>query len=389
MAAAETDHRDGTGADCSWRAEELERAGYETPPPRCSRRAPTSICTTRSIFRNGCSPEPPSRSCSNQDPAPTPPPPPPPAPPASPAPSASLGRMRSALTFLASIPSPSSGTIDLGPLTIHMYGLMLLAGIAACIWITGAALGCARRRLGSDLPRRRLGVGAGIVGARLYHLATSWNEVPDEWWGPFAVWEGGLGIWGGIAGGILVGGIVAHRSGASVTELLDAAAPGLLVAQAIGRIGNWWNQELFGKPTEPALGARDRPSPPADKYIFNETFHPTFLYEALWNLLAAGVLLPPRPSLPLPAAGALRPLRRPLHRLPLLLETLRIDPSTRSPAARERLGLVVLFVARSRSSSSGSSSAAGGDSRVAAAARSASSRGRRWPSRRGRVRPRR
>ena len=93
------------------------------------------------------------------------------------------------------------------------------------------------------------GVGAGIVGARLYHLATSWNEVPDQWWGPFAIWKGGLGIWGGIAAGCLVGGIVAKRPGADVWLLADCLAPGLLVAQAIGRIGNWWNQELFGKPT--------------------------------------------------------------------------------------------------------------------------------------------
>ena len=143
--------------------------------------------------------------------------------------------MRSAVTLLASIPSPSSGTLDLGPVTIHMYGLMLLAGIAACIAITGVRW--VARGGDWDLIFRVAvwGVGAGIVGARLYHLATSWSEVPDDWWGPFAVWEGGLGIWGGIAGGVLVGGIVAHRAGASVTELLDAAAPGLLVAQAIGR----------------------------------------------------------------------------------------------------------------------------------------------------------
>ena len=162
--------------------------------------------------------------------------------------------MRSAVTLLASIPSPSSGTLDLGPVTIHMYGLMLLAGIAACISITGKRW--VARGGDWDLIFRVAvwGVGAGIVGARLYHLATSWSEVPDDWWGPFAVWEGGLGIWGGIAGGVLVGGIVAKRAGASVTALLDAAAPGLLVAQAIGRIGNWWNQELFGEPTDRAWG---------------------------------------------------------------------------------------------------------------------------------------
>ena len=199
--------------------------------------------------------------------------------------------MRTALTFLASIPSPSSGTIDLGPLTIHMYGLMLLAGIAACIAITGHRW--VARGGDWDLIFRVAvwGVGAGIVGARLYHLATSWSEVPNEWWGPFAVWEGGLGIWGGIAGGVLVGGYIAHRSGASVTALLDAAAPGLLVAQAIGRVGNWWNQELFGEPTSRPWGLEIDSARRPDQYLFNETFHPTFLYEALWNLLAAGLLL--------------------------------------------------------------------------------------------------
>ena len=170
--------------------------------------------------------------------------------------------MRAAVTLLASIPSPSSGTLDLGPLTIHMYGLMLLAGIAACIFITGKRW--VARGGDWDLIFRVAvwGVGAGIVGARLYHLATSWTRLPDEWWGPFAVWEGGLGIWGGIAGGVLVGGIVAKRAGASVTALLDAAAPGLLVAQAIGRVGNWWNQELFGEPTDRPVGARDRARAP-------------------------------------------------------------------------------------------------------------------------------
>jgi len=199
--------------------------------------------------------------------------------------------MRSAVTLLASIPSPSSATLELGPVTIRMYGLMLLAGIAACIWLTGRRW--VARGGDWDLIFRVAvwGVGGGIVGARLYHLATSWSEVPDEWWGPFAVWEGGLGIWGGIAGGILVGGLIAKRAGASVTELLDAAAPGFLVAQAIGRVGNWWNQELFGEPTDLPWGLEIDAARRPDDYIFDETFHPTFLYEALWNLGAAAVLL--------------------------------------------------------------------------------------------------
>src|ERR1044072_1345781 len=125
--------------------------------------------------------------------------------------------MRSAVMLLASIPSPSSGTLDLAPVTIHMYGLMLLAGIAACIAIAGARW--VARGGDWDLIFRVAvwGVGAGIVGARLYHLATSWSEVPDDWWGPFAVWEGGLGIWGGIAGGVPVRGMRRHRAGGNCT----------------------------------------------------------------------------------------------------------------------------------------------------------------------------
>ena len=192
---------------------------------------------------------------------------------------------------LASIPSPSSGTLELGPLTIHMYGVMLLLGIAACIWLTGVRW--TRRGGDWDLIFRVAvwGVAAGIVGARLYHIATSWDELPDEWWGPVAVWEGGLGIWGGIAAGVLVGSWIARRSGASALELLDAAAPGLLVAQAIGRVGNWWNQELFGGPTDLPWGLEIDPARRPVDHLAEPTFHPTFLYEGLWNLLAAAVLL--------------------------------------------------------------------------------------------------
>ena len=193
--------------------------------------------------------------------------------------------------MLASIPSPSSGTLELGPLTLHMYGLMLLAGIAACIAITGRRW--VARGGDWDLIFRLAvwGVAAGIVGARLYHLATSWDEVPDEWWGPFAIWRGGLGVWGGIAAGVLVGALIAKREGADVRVLMDCVAPGLLVAQAIGRLGNWWNQELFGGPTDLAWGLEiDPANRPAEDVAF-ETFHPTFLYELLWNLFAFGLLL--------------------------------------------------------------------------------------------------
>ncbi len=194
------------------------------------------------------------------------------------------------MTFLASIPSPSSGTIDLGPFTIHMYGLMLLLAIAACCWLTGYRW----VRWGGDwdLVFRVAvwGVAAGIVGARLYHDVTSWNEVPKPWWGPFAVWQGGLGVWGGILFGVLAGAWIVRRSGQSVRLFMDAVAPGLLLAQGIGRIGNWFNQELFGKPTDLPWGLKIDPPHRGDLQQY-DTFHPTFLYELTYDLIGVAILL--------------------------------------------------------------------------------------------------
>jgi len=192
---------------------------------------------------------------------------------------------------LLSIPSPSSSTIELGPLSIHFYGLTLLVAIAAAVGITG--LRWTRRGGDWDLIFRVAvwGVAFGIVGARLYHVATSWNELPDAWWGPFAIWKGGLGVWGGIGLGCIVGAIVAKRSGVSVARLADCVAPGLLVAQGIGRFGNWWNQELFGRPTDLPWGLEIDPANRPINYVDQATFHPTFLYEALWCFAAAGLLL--------------------------------------------------------------------------------------------------
>ncbi len=193
---------------------------------------------------------------------------------------------------LASIPSPHTGTIDLGPLTIHMYGLTLLVAIAACILLTGYRW----TRRGGDwdliLKVAVWGVAAGIVGARIYHDITSWNEVTNpKWKGVFAVWQGGLGVWGGILLGCLVGAYVAHREGASVRDLMDAIAPGLLLAQGIGRWGNWWNQELYGKPTSLPWGLKIDPAHRVTGYENFTTFHPTFLYEFVYDLVGVGILL--------------------------------------------------------------------------------------------------
>jgi prolipoprotein diacylglyceryl transferase len=193
--------------------------------------------------------------------------------------------------LIYSIPSPSSGVLDLGPLDIHLYGLMLLLAIAACIGLTGWRW----TRLGGDwdlvIRVAVWGVAFGIVGARAYHDITSWDEVPDEWWGPFAVWEGGLGVWGGILLGGLAGAFVIRRSGESVRLFMDAVAPGLLVAQGIGRVGNWFNQELFGKPTNLPWGLEIDVDHRPLQYAGSDTFHPTFLYELVYDLALAGLLI--------------------------------------------------------------------------------------------------
>ena len=194
--------------------------------------------------------------------------------------------------MLAYIPSPHTGVVHIGPLQLHMYGLTLLVAILACIWLTG------RRwiAIGGDwelVTRVAVwGVAFGVLGARFYHDATSWGEVPNpKWQGIWEVWKGGLGIWGGIALGALAGSIVVRRAGYSVAAFLDAAAPGLLLAQAIGRIGNWWNQELYGKPTTLPWGLKIDAAHRPLNYLDHATFHPTFLYELIWDLLGVAVLL--------------------------------------------------------------------------------------------------
>ena len=229
--------------------------------------------------------------------------------------------------FLASIPSPSSSTVELGPLSIHFYGLTLLVAIAAAVAISG--IRWTRRGGDWDLIFRCAvwGVAFGIVGARLYHVITSWDELPDEWWGPFAIWKGGLGVWGGIGLGTIVGMIVARRSGANVARLADCVAPGLLVAQAIGRFGNWWNQELYGKPTDLPWGLEISPENRPIEYVDRDTFQPTFAYEALWCLGAAGVLLVIERVFRI-RPGGLFALYVVLYSLGRLwIEMLRVDPS--------------------------------------------------------------
>jgi prolipoprotein diacylglyceryl transferase len=192
---------------------------------------------------------------------------------------------------MAFLPSPAHNGFYLGPFFVHFYGLCYVVAVIAAVKITQRRW----KAQGGDpdlvYDVALWGFPAGVVGGRLYFIATSWSEVPPHWWGPFAVWDGGLGIWGGIALGALVGIWRLRRAGVNVGQFMDAAAPALLVAQAIGRVGNYFNQELFGGPsTLPWALEIARAHRPLG-YSQYATFEPTFLYELIWNLLLASALV--------------------------------------------------------------------------------------------------
>ncbi|WP_416385071.1 prolipoprotein diacylglyceryl transferase [Tersicoccus mangrovi] len=203
-------------------------------------------------------------------------------------------------TLTASIPSPGWSGFTIGPFSVKAYALCILAGIVVALILT-------RRRWaargGDDDSLWSIAVWAipaGIIGGRLYHVFSS----PDAYFGPGyngtgdlllipQVWRGGLGIWGAVLLGFIGAWIGARRAGARILVFADAAAPGLLLAQAIGRLGNWFNQELFGAPTTLPWGLQIDPSSPTfpAQYPPGTLFHPTFLYELLWNLAGVAVLL--------------------------------------------------------------------------------------------------
>jgi prolipoprotein diacylglyceryl transferase len=191
---------------------------------------------------------------------------------------------------LASFPSPSTGVLHLGPIPIRAYALCIIAGIVVAVIVGDRRLQERGGRKGLVADIAVWAVPFGLVGARLYHVVTD----PELYWGShgsgtvaaFEIWKGGLGIWGGIAGGALGAWIAARRHHVPFVTLADAVAPGLALAQAIGRWGNYFNQELYGRhttlPWAVHIDAAHAPNGVAG------TFHPTFLYESLWD---AGVAL--------------------------------------------------------------------------------------------------
>jgi prolipoprotein diacylglyceryl transferase len=193
---------------------------------------------------------------------------------------------------VASLPSPSSGALHIGSLQLRMYGLMIALGVIAAVWLTGRRM--EDKGIGTRDQMAAIAlwaVPAGIIGARLYHVITDWQRFEHDPVRALYIWEGGLGIWGGIALGVAVGAWRAKKLGIPLAPALDAVAPALPLAQAIGRLGNWWNQELFGRPTDLPWGLEISPEHRPTGYEGFETFHPTFLYEALWSLLLVVVLI--------------------------------------------------------------------------------------------------
>jgi prolipoprotein diacylglyceryl transferase len=186
-------------------------------------------------------------------------------------------------SMTASIPSPSFNSIDIGPLSLNLYGLSIALGVVAAVWLFGRRL--EEREVGTRDDASSIAIWAvlaGIVGARLYHVATDWDLFADDLGRIPMIWKGGLGIPGGLLFGIPVGLYFAKKRGLPLAVAATCAAPAVPLAQAIGRWGNYFNQELYGRPTD-LPWALEISNPPAI-YEIGTTFHPTFLYESLWSL---------------------------------------------------------------------------------------------------------
>jgi prolipoprotein diacylglyceryl transferase len=198
---------------------------------------------------------------------------------------------------LASFPSPGQSVWNLGPFPIRAYALCIIIGIVVCVWLGE------RRWVARGGQRGTVGdiavwaVPFGVIGGRLYHVMTDPELYFGEGQNPVTalyIWRGGLGVWGSIALGALGAYIGCRRRGVKFRAFADAVAPGIAIAQGIGRFGNWFNQELFGRPTDLPwaleIDAEHRRGLPAE-YQQADTFHPTFLYEALWNFGVAGMVI--------------------------------------------------------------------------------------------------
>ena len=195
---------------------------------------------------------------------------------------------------LASIPSPDQGVWYLGPFPLRAYALAIILGVVVAVWLGDKRWVARGGKPGQVADIAIWAVPFGLVGGRLYHVLTDYELYFGEDRNPVTalyVWQGGLGIWGAVALGALGAWIGARRAGVKFLPLADALAPGIVIAQALGRWGNWFNQELFGRPTTLPWGLEISPENRPDGYADVETFHPTFLYEFGWNLGVAGLVI--------------------------------------------------------------------------------------------------
>jgi prolipoprotein diacylglyceryl transferase len=207
------------------------------------------------------------------------------------------------VTVPSSLPSPTQGVWQLGPLPLRAYALCILLGIVVAVWLTDRRFRARGGRPGTVGDIAAWAVPFGIVGGRLYHVATSWQPYFGRGGRPVEalyIWQGGLGIWGAVALGGVGAWIGARRAGVLLPPFADAAAPGIVLAQAIGRLGNWFNNELYGGPTTLPWGlqihqwdtaAGHAVLGPDGRPVVLGTFHPTFLYELLWDVGIAVVLI--------------------------------------------------------------------------------------------------
>ncbi|HQX86429.1 MAG TPA: prolipoprotein diacylglyceryl transferase [Ornithinibacter sp.] len=205
--------------------------------------------------------------------------------------------------MIASLPSPTVGVWHLGPFPLRMYAVCILLGIVVAVWLTGRRLVDRGYEAGQALDVAAYAVPFGIVGGRIYHVITT----PDPYWGEggnpvdaLKIWEGGLGIWGAIALGAFGIWVGCRQVGIRFLPFLDAAVPGVALAQAIGRVGNWFNNELYGGPTtlpwgltihQWDQGAGRAVEDASGNPVVLGVFHPTFLYEMIWLLVLAAALL--------------------------------------------------------------------------------------------------
>ncbi len=240
----------------------------------------------------------------------------------------------------SAIPSPTVGAWHLGPFTVHAYAVCILTGIFVAAWVAGRRLEQRGSPAGAAFDIAAWAVPFGIVGARVYHVITSPQAYFGEGGRPLdalKLWQGGLGVWGAIAMGALGAWFGARRVGMPFADFADAAAPGILLAQAIGRFGNWFNNELYGERTDLPWGLTiHRWDQAAGRAVTDSsgqaavlgTYHPVFLYEFLFCVLLAMLLiwLDGRRSFAPGQIVALYIAGYPIGRL--VIETMRTDDAT-------------------------------------------------------------